>query len=135
MKYYTIYKKFKHTCNAYLQNDAVDNCWYKPSPVFFLVPQNEGFFQRKTKSISHTHIKMLTRMPRKNPRHLSHIPPPHLIFLKCLNQNLKLTTQFFLFTSYLISDITYLSVKAFLFKIITLGFFYSLQGIQRCIRR
>lgn len=74
---------------------------------------------------------MLTRMPRKNPRHLSHIPPlPHLIFLKCLNQNLKLTTQFFLFTSYLISDITYLSVKAFLFKIITLGFFIASKAFK-----
>lgn len=134
MKYYTIYKKFKHTCNAYLQNDAVDNCWYKPSPVFFLVPQNEGFFQRKTKSISHTHIKMLTRMPRKIPGTWVISPPPPNIF-KMFKSKFEIDNSVFLFTSYLISDITYLSVKAFLFKIITLGFFYSLQGIQRCIRR
>lgn len=83
MKYYTIYKKFKHTCNAYLQNDTIDNCWYKPSPVFFFFGSAKwGVFSKENQiDLSHTYKNVNKDAANKSQAPESY-PSPHLIFFQ-----------------------------------------------------
>lgn len=73
---------------------------------------------------------MLTRMPRKKSQAPESYPPPPPNIFKMFKSKFEIDNSVFLFTSYLISDITYLSVKAFLFKIITLSFFIASKAFK-----